>query len=239
MTYPPRQGIRQAPPAWLPSLLVGAVVLALPWAGFQLRRITQRPPLQGNAFYESALSTGWDAAVAVQTATSRQEWEAVISKWDRAINLLHQSDQGNPQATDLVDAKIAEYEAYRRYARQQADSILPVYHWATITEIGGGRSHIVVDPDPYDTLMSGPPLDIGPDHTIENLPFVNQVLASIGLPPVQLEDLTVLSNYYKVQNYPLGELLLHRSLCRESFGLSDRYDCLLKITVQPGIQAER
>jgi len=233
MTYPPPQGIRRAPPVWLPSLLVGAVVLALPWAGFHLRQMAQRPPLQGNAFYESALSKGWDAAVAVQTATSRQEWESVISQWDRAISLLHQSSQVNPKAADLVDAKIAEYEAYRRYARQQADSILPVYQWATITEIGGGRSYIVVDPDPYDTLMSGPPLDIGSDHTIENLTFVNRVLASINLPPVQSDAIAVLSNYYKVENYPLGELLLHRSLCRESFGLSDRYDCLIKVTVQP------
>ena len=195
--------------------------------------LAQSQPLYHNPAYEDALATGWQAAVAVQTAQSRQEWEAVIAQWDRAIRLLRQTGQENPNVKVTVAAKIAEYDGYRDYAKQRINNIVPTYQWAEITEIGGGRSYIVVDPDPYDTLMSGPPLDIDPDYTIKNIAFVNRVLSGIGLPPVESEEIEVLSDYYKIKNYPLGELLLYRSLCRESFGLSDRYDCLLKVTVQP------
>ena len=82
---------------------------------------TPSPTTQPERFQE-ALDTAMGAAVIAQSATSRDDWNLVISRWQTAINLLKtvpQSSRNYPTA----QKKIAEYQRNLAYAQQQAKKI--------------------------------------------------------------------------------------------------------------------
>lgn len=82
---------------------------------------TPSPTAQPERFQE-ALDTGMGAAVIAQSATSRDDWNLVSSRWQTAINLLKtvpQSSRNYPTA----QKKIAEYQRNLAYAQQQAKRV--------------------------------------------------------------------------------------------------------------------
>ncbi|HEY9673615.1 MAG TPA: hypothetical protein V6D11_19385 [Waterburya sp.] len=82
---------------------------------------TPSPTTQPERFQE-ALDTGMGAAVIAQSATSRDDWNLVSTRWQTAINLLKtvpQSSQNYPTA----QKKIAEYQRNLAYAQQQAKRV--------------------------------------------------------------------------------------------------------------------
>ena len=79
------------------------------------------PTAQPERFQE-ALDTGMGAAVIAQSATSRDDWNLVSSRWQTAINLLKtvpNSSRNYPTA----QKKIAEYQRNLTYAQQQAKRV--------------------------------------------------------------------------------------------------------------------
>ncbi len=237
MVYQYRQGKSRGKTLWIGLGAAAALVLATFWlAG----RGNRPQPLDGSStntaqkLYNSALDTGWQAAVAVQSAQTRQEWEAVINQWDQAINLLQTVKQTTGNTDGTLAQKRNEYEQYRAYAVQRSTQQPPDFDWEVVTELAGDKSYILVDPNPNDAELAGPVLDIGTDHIPQNIGYINEVLATIGLPPIgsmgqfQVQN----DNQYRIAPYPAGELVLHRSLCSPSFVISDKYDCLWKITLR-------
>lgn len=225
------------------GVALGAALLSLPWLVHQASqsrwlKVNPFKAVEADLLYDKALETGWEAAVAVQTAQGRQEWEQVVTRWNEAIALLEGVQDIPSVRTQEAQAKLAEYRQFQQYASQQAAQALPEFAWETVTDLSGQLSFVLVDPDRNDSLSPGPRLEIGPDQTIVNTAFVNDVLASLNLPPVPLESITpgqavqLRSNEYIIANYPMGELSLHRTLCTDSFAINNRYDCLWKITLR-------
>ncbi|MDJ0703743.1 MAG: hypothetical protein QNJ46_10725 [Leptolyngbyaceae cyanobacterium MO_188.B28] len=68
-------------------------------------------------FYQQALNYGMQAAIAAQTAETRQEWEAVAALWSHALEKLQNIPQHNPDY-DAVRQKILEYQTNREYAQK-------------------------------------------------------------------------------------------------------------------------
>ena len=225
------------------SAALAAGVLCLPWLIYQAHA---RQWLQFNPFktaeadflYQKALETGWEAAVAVQSAQNRREWEAVVSRWEDAITLLERVGNLSSVRSQEAQTKLVEYRGFHEYAAERAARSVPEFSWEVITELAGQKSFVLIDPDRNDALSPGPRLEIEPNHTITNVDQVNQVLAGLGLPPIPGdtigpgEGVQIRSNEYILKNYPLGELSLHRTLCNDSFVISNRYDCLWKITLR-------
>jgi hypothetical protein len=215
-----------------------ALLVAVPWfvyRGDELRLIGFRDSSDTlQKIYDSALDTGWQAAVAVQTAQTRQEWEAVAEQWDQAIVLLQTVKRESGDVDGQITQKQTEYEQYRDYALRQTAQHPPDYRWERVTELAGDRSYILVDPDTTDAELEGPPLLLGADHIPQNVDYISDVLVSLGLPPIASQSqLQILNdNQYQVSGYPTGDLVLHRTLCSQSFVISDKYHCLWKITLR-------
>jgi hypothetical protein len=237
MTYQYYQGKSRNRIVWLGVGVVAAMALAFPWV---TERLGYKPTTLETGsdtiqkLYNSALDTGWQAAVAVQTAQTRQEWESVADQWDQAISLIQTVKQEVGDADGVLAQKQTEYEQYRNYALQKSDQHPLDYNWEIVTELAGDKSYILVDPDTADAELAGPPLQMGADHVPQNVDYINTVLASVGLPAIASQSsFQVLNdNQYRVATYPAGELVLHRTLCSQSFVIADKYDCLWKITLR-------
>lgn len=236
MVYQYRQGSNRVKTGWI-VLGIVALVLASPWLANQLNRAQDLDGADADTarkLYDSALDTGWQAAVAVQTAQTQQEWESVIDQWDQAINLLQTVKQEMGDKDGVLAQKKTEYEQYREYALQKSAQQPPAFNWEVVTELAGDKSYILVDPDTADAQLTGPLLELGADHIPKNIGYINRVLQTIGLPPIGSASQIQVQNdhQYRVSPYPAGELVLYRSQCSQSFAISDKYDCLWKITLQ-------
>jgi hypothetical protein len=236
MAYQYHQGRRQARASWIRLTIAAGVILILPWLFFRVGRTHTTDRSSSDAaqkIYDSALDTGWQAAVAVQTAQTRQDWELVINQWNQAIELLQTVKQEIGDGDGRLTQKQEEYQQYRDYAIQQSVQQPPDFAWEVVTELAGDKSYILVDPDPTDAKMEGPALQLGVDHRPQNVDYINEVLSTLKLPPIA--DASTIQvqndNQYRVVSYTAGELVLHRTLCTQSFVISDKYDCLWKITL--------
>lgn len=245
--YPPsgRQFGKQDWAVFVGGLGLSVLVLAFPW---WMNRLEHPPESSSqelenrNFLYQKALQTGWEAAVAVQTANGRQDWEKVVHQWEDAIALLKRVES-TPQASATdIQAKVAEYQANQAYAMARSQQSSPKFNWESFREIAGGTSFNLVDPDLTDYVSPGPRLEITDNQTIANTDDVNQILASLNLPPVPVNPIApgnsvqVKRNQYIIKNYPLGELVLYQDLCDDSLLIHDKYPCLRRITVRdPGI----
>ncbi|MBD0334532.1 MAG: hypothetical protein ICV62_03510 [Cyanobacteria bacterium Co-bin13] len=225
------------------SAALAALVLSLPWVIFRANAnqwfsINPFKAVEADFLYEKALETGWEAAVAVQSAQGRRDWETVVARWGEAITMLEKVKTIPSNHSQEAKTKLAEYRGFQEYASERATKSLPEFSWEMITELAGQKSFVLVDPDRNDALSPGPRLDVEADHTITNIAHVNHVLSSLGLPPIPGasispgENVQIRSNEYIIRNYPLGELSLHRTLCNDSFTINSRYDCLWKITLR-------
>lgn len=216
--------------------VAAALVLASPWLANRLGRTSAMVGSSADALrklHDSALETGWQAAVAVQSAQTRQEWESVVDQWDQAIELLQTVKQETGDTDGSLAQKQLEYENYRDYALLMSAQQPLDYTWEVVTELVGDKSYILVDPNTADAQLKGPPLQLGANHIPQNLDYINQVLVSVGLPRIaSLDQIQVLSDHqYQVSGYPAGNLVLHRTLCSQSFAITDKYDCFWKMTL--------
>ncbi|HEY9735341.1 MAG TPA: hypothetical protein V6D06_03630 [Trichocoleus sp.] len=227
----------------LMSLALAALVLFLPWGIYRVKtrgwpKLNLARATESEFLYQKALETGWEAAVAVQTASGRQEWDQVVTRWGEAITLLEKVKSTASVRSQEAHTKLAEYRGFQQYASQQADQSPPQYSWELITELSEQVSYVLVDPDRNDALSPGPQLEIEPDHTITNVAYINSILATLGMPPIPGDTIApgdavqLRSNEYVLKNYPMGELSLHRTLCSDSFAINGRYDCLWKISLR-------
>lgn len=237
MVYQHRQGESRGKGIWVGLGAAAALLLGLPWLvnhWGETNAMSRTNAETVQKLYDSALDTGWQAAVAVQSAQTRQEWESVVDQWDQAIALIQTVKQEAGDADGALAQKQIEYEQYRDYALQKSTQQPPDYNWEVVTELAGDKSYILVDPDTTDPVLKGPILDLGPDHVPQNVDYISDVLATVGLPPITAQNqLQVLNdNQYKVAGYSAGTLVLHRTLCSQSFVIADKYDCLWKITLQ-------
>lgn len=222
------------------GVTLAGVVLSLPWIIQYTMRWVQKnplPPSSTEVLHQKALETGWETAVAVQTAEERQEWKQIAQQWQDAIALLDQVQMSNEQASD-IRSKIAEYKTYQTYAVKKVNTSPPNFVWETVSQLAGDKSYVLADSSKTDPLSIGPELKIDADQTITNGAYVDAVLASLDLPPIGLAEIAIgknvqlKDNQYIIKNYPLGELSLHRTLCSDSFAVNSKYDCLWKITLQ-------
>ncbi|HEY9764500.1 MAG TPA: hypothetical protein V6D07_18375 [Trichocoleus sp.] len=223
------------------GLTLAGVVLSLPWIIYHMVGWVQKnplPPSNAELLYQKALETGWETAVAVQTAEDRQEWKQIAQQWQDAIALLDQVQQMSTQQTHDIASKIAEYQGYQEYAAQRADASPPEFDWEAVPQLAGGLSYVLVDSSNTDPLSLGPELKIDITQTITNGAYVDAVLASLDLPPIGLAQIAVGENVqlkndqYVISDYPLGQISLHRTLCSDSFAVNSKYECLWKITLQ-------
>jgi len=228
---------RQAKARWISWGIAAGVIAIMPWVIYRVGLTSATARTNSDAvqkLYDSALDTGWQAAVAVQSAQNRQEWEAVIDQWDQAINLLQTVEQAAGDIDGHLTQKQNEYEQYRAYALQKSTQHPPDYDWEIVTELAGDKSYILVDPDPTDAKMNGPALQLGADHRPQNIDYLNGVLQTLQLPPISDPTAIQIQNnsQYRVAGYAGGELVLHRTLCSQSFAITDKYDCLWKMTLR-------
>lgn len=232
-----------------PLLVMGTImsimILLFPWLMQQLRigdPLTQPTNTVSDSFYEEALTTGWDAAVAVQEAQSRQDWEEIVAQWDDAINLLKASRNSTVDSQAEISSKLTEYVRNREYALAQSELSQPSFHWQEVNTGNGERAYFLVAPEDhsFSYVYPGPPLEVGPSYALENLSYVNAVLDTLDLPPLSSAQLVpngppqVLSSDYRAVDYPLGEMLLSRTQCGDVYALQDQYECFWKITIREG-----
>lgn len=234
---------RKDQPILIMSLLLAALVLFLPWGIYRVKtrgwpKLNLASATESEFLYQKALESGWQAAVAVQTAEGRQEWDQVVNRWGEAITLLEKVRSTASVRSQEAQAKLAEYRGFQQYASDQAAQSPPQYSWELVTELSEQVSYVLVDPDRNDALSPGPPLEIEPDQTITNVDYINSILATLGMPPIAGDQIApggavqLRSNEYVIQNYPMGELSLYRTLCNDSFAINGRYDCLWKISLR-------
>lgn len=225
---------------FLLGVTLAGVVLSLPWIIHQTVGWIKKnplPPSNAEVLYQKALETGWETAVAVQTAEDRQEWKQIAEQWQDAIALLSQVQNMSTEHASDIRSKIAEYKSYQAYAAQRVDTSPPKFTWETVSQLAGGKSYVLAESSSTDPLSLGPELKIDTDGTITNGAYVDAVLASLDLPPIGLEkiavgkDVQLQNNQYTIKNYAKGEIVLHRTLCSDSFEVNSKYNCLWKITL--------
>ncbi|HAA28870.1 MAG TPA: hypothetical protein DCE56_15775 [Cyanobacteria bacterium UBA8553] len=78
------------------------------------------PQVQAERFLE-ALDTAMGAASIAQSAQSNDDWNLVVSRWQRAINLLRAVPQPSANYA-IAQKKIAEYQRNLAYAQKQQNS---------------------------------------------------------------------------------------------------------------------
>lgn len=242
MTRPYLRENAQDRPLLVMGTIMSVVILFFPWVVQRSQMIGQRTPEQvmTDPLYQDALAQGWEAAVAVQTANNRQEWETVVEQWDGAIALLEMVQQQRPNSASIIQGKLVEYHQNREYALLKMDSTLPEFTWQRVDIADGERNYLLVPPQEYTYSYTypGPKLDISHDFKLENLGYINAILASLDLPPIpsnQLlpkDPLPLLGTEYLVPNYPLGELYLGRTRCGDPYNVQEQYDCFWKITIR-------
>jgi glucan phosphoethanolaminetransferase (alkaline phosphatase superfamily) len=77
------------------------------------------PAAQSDSFRE-AVNAAMDAAVLTQSATSKDDWDLVVSKWQNAISLLKRVPKSNSNYPK-AQAKVQEYEKNLNYAQQRSN----------------------------------------------------------------------------------------------------------------------
>ena len=79
-------------------------------------------PQQTIDLFARGLELGYAAAVAAQSAKTRDDWEAVSRAWNNAINILSRVGQDSSNYGQ-AQAKMQEYEANKKVAEERAQSL--------------------------------------------------------------------------------------------------------------------
>ncbi|MDB9313255.1 hypothetical protein PN462_09105 [Spirulina sp. CS-785/01] len=75
-------------------------------------------PQSENPWYD-AVNKAMEAANAVQTAQTQEEWQSVAQTWQQAIALMRQVPQDSPNYQQ-AQQKVTEYQGYLQYAQKNA-----------------------------------------------------------------------------------------------------------------------
>lgn len=71
--------------------------------------------------FRDAVNKAMEAANAVQTAQSSEEWQAVVILWQEAIALMQQVPQEDPNY-QTAQQKVTEYQKYLEYAQNNSQA---------------------------------------------------------------------------------------------------------------------
>jgi len=96
--------------------------------------------VQDVSFYKQGLEQGYGAAVAAQSANSKDAWKSVEDQWGQAITSLGNVSPDSPdhQAAQL---KIEEYTKNLSYAQSMAESFVSAFDYV----VQGGQKYIAND----------------------------------------------------------------------------------------------
>lgn len=70
-------------------------------------------------YYQRALDKAYSAATIGQSARTREDWQLVVTQWERAISLLQAIPENSPQQA-IAQTKLEQYQKNLAYARERA-----------------------------------------------------------------------------------------------------------------------